>query len=205
MDGTIVDPINRLYSVYFDICKELGLTILNKSDYIAHRKIGFSLFPDEVYPDFEDKVSDMLEEPARMKHDTIYPGMKETINILSFDFDVYILTYRNNKTIVKDQLNSFGINNVKVIAERPKSFDKFTVRNQKSDMILGAVSNPAGFIIGDTEYEICSGKKLGLKTISVPWGNRSIEYLQKFGPDHIISHVDEILGIIYDKGRKERI
>lgn len=58
------------------------------------------------------------------------------------------------------------------------------------------VPEPSGWVIGDTPYEIIAGKKLGLKTIAVTWGDKNREVLQIYNPDFIVDEPKEILKIV---------
>lgn len=55
---------------------------------------------------------------------------------------------------------------------------------------------PLGYMIGDSEIDIASGRQAGFTTIAVSFGFRSRDELQKSAPDYLIDDWDELEAIV---------
>lgn len=192
-DGTIVSFHDRFYKIYRDALLENDHIPLSKEDWINMRKMGLHHSSEEhkiLNPYFEK----YFECSEYLKQDKIFPGMKEVIECLQKKYLVKIVSFRSNGKTLREQLSYLGINkNIEIIIQ---GYNPGVPSDEKARMIKKVIPNPSGYIIGDTEYEVIAGKKLGLKTISVTYGDRSRDTLQKYNPDFLIDSPREILKII---------
>lgn len=54
-------------------------------------------------------------------------------------------------------------------------------------------------MVGDTDVDIRAAKAAGAKVAAVTYGQYSADYLQKWNPDYIISAMDELLPLVFEK------
>ena len=193
MDGTIVNYHDRFYIVYSIACCRIGIKPLSRIDWLKCRKNGTPAYPAEVNQKIQDIFDELFESPEYLCFDKLIRGMKEVVIDLRNKYKTYIVSYRAYDKNLKDQLNEYGIYNINTIIQ---GFHHNLPTDEKANMICKAVINPSGWIIGDTQYEIISGQKLGLKTIACSWGDKSRDSLAKYNPDFIVDYPAEILDII---------
>lgn len=193
MDGTIVAYHDRFYRIYKESYLEIGEIPLPKTEWLEMRRNGGVHYPPGVHEKIEPYFAKTFESSEYLKYDTIIPGMLKVIHTLQEKYPIKIVSFRSNDVTLKEQLKYLGINNVETIIQ---GFRPGIIADEKANMIRKVIPNPKGWIIGDCHYEILAGKALGLKTISVNWGDQSADTLEKYNPDYIISHPSEILEII---------
>jgi len=192
MDGTIVSFHDRFYRTYSEALLNIGEIPLSKEEWIQLRKNGnrHSAKLDKKIIPFFDKY---FESSEYLKYDKIFPKMKKIIQNIQKKYPVKIVSFRANNETLLEQLSNLGIYNVETIIQ---GYCSGIPCDEKAKMIQKVIPDPKGWIIGDTHYEIAAGKKLGLKTIAVSWGDQSKEYLQTHNPDFLIDNPEEILKII---------
>ena len=195
MDGTIIDYHDRFYLVYSIACCRNGVKPLNREKWIHCRKNEISIHTPEIHAKLSPTFEELFESPEYLCFDRLIHGMDNIIKTLRKEYDVHIVSFRAKDRNLKDQLKGYGIRDINTIIQ---GFSPGLVVDEKANMIKRVIPNPSGFIIGDTPFEIESGKKLGLKTIACTWGDKSREILEKHNPDFIIDNPSEILKIIND-------
>lgn len=193
MDGTIVNYHDRFYKIYSESFIEIGEIPLSKKEWIIMRRDGIHHYPPGIHEKIDPYFAQHFESSQNLKHDTIVDGMLNVIHTLQKTYPLKIVSFRSNNINLIKQLNGLGIYNVETIIQ---GFAPGTIVEEKANMIKNVISNPKGWIVGDTQYEIISGQKLGLKTIAVTYGDRTKEFLEKYNPDFIIDKPEEILDII---------
>ncbi|MFC7371034.1 pyrophosphatase PpaX [Fictibacillus iocasae] len=69
---------------------------------------------------------------------------------------------------------------------------------QKALVLLQSPPEKA-IMVGDSKYDILSGKNAGTKTAGVSWTIRGQEYLQQFEPDVMLDHMTDLLGYLGER------
>ncbi|MED2971644.1 MULTISPECIES: pyrophosphatase PpaX [unclassified Fictibacillus] len=69
---------------------------------------------------------------------------------------------------------------------------------EKALALLNAKPEEA-IMIGDSKYDILSGKNAGTKTAGVAWTIRGREYLEEFSPDYMLDEMTDLLAILGEK------
>jgi phosphoglycolate phosphatase-like HAD superfamily hydrolase len=119
----------------------------------------------------------------------IFTGIKSLIRGLSKDFDIYILSTNNEKTVRK----IFKKNNFKTemtilkgssVFGKDKALNKL-LKSKKYD-------RDKSWMVGDEMRDITAGNKAGLKTIGVTWGLQSEVGLKLASPDYIAKSPQDI-------------
>lgn len=193
MDGTIVSYHNRFYIIYSIACCKVGIKPLGRIEWLKCRRDGTPTYTTEEHKLLDPIFAELFESKEYLCFDRLITGMDIVVNTLQEKYDIYIVSFRNNKHNLLNQLEGYGIINVNAINQ---GFSSETVVDEKANMIQKVIQNPSGWIIGDTPFEVTAGKRLGLKTIAVTWGDKSKEYLKKYNPDFIVDSSEEILEII---------
>jgi phosphoglycolate phosphatase len=193
MDGTIVQYHDRFYIVYSIACCRVGMKPLGREKWLECRRLGIPTYTSEEHKRLDPIFEELFESPEYLCFDRLMHGMDNVVKILQYKYDVHIVSFRAKDQNLKDQLGGYGITNINTII---KGFSPNTVVDEKANMIQRVISNPKGWIIGDTPYEVTAGQRLGLKTIAVTWGDKNRESLEKYNPDYIVDSPSEILDII---------
>jgi phosphoglycolate phosphatase len=192
-DGTIVDYHNRFYKIYRDAYIEIGEVPLSKKEWLKMRRNGGVHYPPGIHEKIEPHFARTFESSEYLKYDTLIPGMLDVVHTLQEKYPVKIVSFRGNNETLLEQLDYLGIHNVETIIQ---GFRPGIAIDEKANMIRKVISDPKGFIIGDTSYEILAGKVLGLTTIACTWGDQSSSTLRKHKPDFVVDKPEEILEII---------
>jgi len=192
-DGTIVNYHDRFYKVYSEAYINIDEIPLSKEEWIINRRNGIHHYPPGIHERIDPYFEQHFESSENLKYDNLFPGMDKVIHSLQKKYSVKIVSFRSNNANLLEQLNNIGIYNVETIIQ---GFAPGTIVEEKANMIRRVISNPSGWIIGDTEYEMIAGEKLGLKTIAVTYGDRTSDFLKRYKPDFLIDSPSEILKII---------
>lgn len=105
---------------------------------------------------------------------------------------LFVITSDLSQTI-NNQLKAFNLENI---------FDEIVVESHDKTKDLENLIKKYSLdlqetvFIGDSNHEIESGQKLGIKTIAVTWGFCLEEKLKSYNPDFIVHNLDELEKII---------
>jgi phosphoglycolate phosphatase len=197
LDGTLIDSKQRLYSLFKELTPKSNLTFDEywqlKSSKIDHRAILTEKFgyTEELFVDFEKKWLNLIETKKYLEMDSVFIGVQDSLNELKQNFTLNLITARQSVEMVHWQLKNTGLYNF---------FDNIFVTEHKASkesLILQycSISN-IDYYVGDTGYDILTGKKCGLKTIAVSYGFLSREKLLEYNPDFITDNFPTVRDII---------
>lgn len=202
LDGTLLDTSLRHYKLYRDILDKKELSDseskLPPEKFWKMKRAGIKTrdilplsFSEEVIASFEEEWLQKIEKKSYMQYDELFPGIKNTLYCLNKEFDLILVTLRNNRENLQWELSKLGLN----------SYFKFILsgKGPKTKLVADYLTgnhNEKCMIVGDTEEDIKTGLELEMLTISVTCGIRSREFLEQFNPDFFISDLKEILDII---------
>ena len=125
---------------------------------------------------------------------TVYPGVKEVLEQLGAYFKAVISNKRESLSVkILEQLELSEYIDIIVGSEtvkerKPSPLPVYYVLSK-----LG-ISPDAAIIVGDSNYDIESGKAAGIKTVAVTYGYRPLEFLQ--GADFIINGMPELTDVL---------
>lgn len=140
-----------------------------------------------------------VEYKKRATNVKIFTGMESIAEKLSKDFDIYILSTNNEKTVRKIlKKNNFKppvtVLKGSSVFGKDKALKRL-LRKNKYDRHLS-------WMVGDEMRDIAAGNKARLNTIGVTWGLQSEVGLNLAKPDYIVHKPSEILKIIHKKDEK---
>lgn len=200
LDGTLLDTSTRHYKLYNDILDKKGASksILSAEKFWSMKQAGVKtrdilpeFFSEESISSFEKEWLQKIEKKDYLQQDKLFPGIKDILFYLNKEFDLVLVTLRNNTENLDWELSKLGL----------KSYFKFLIsgKGPKTKLIenyLMERSMDRCIIVGDTEEDIKTGLQLEITTISVTWGIRSRAFLENFNPDFCIDSLHEIIDII---------
>lgn len=140
-----------------------------------------------------------IEYKKRASKVKIFSGMQDVVDKLSREFDIYILSTNNERTIRKILKN----NGFKPKVTTLKGSSVFGKDKALKKLLKHKKYNATeSWMIGDEMRDVEAGNKAGLHTIGVTWGLQSEIGLKRAKPDHLATKPKEILKIITQNGPK---
>jgi len=204
LDDTLIDTSERHYRVYNDILELLRLpNKLSKEQFWNMKRDGkktLTLLPDNSAQsygrEFSNKWLEKVEEKEYLNYDRLCPKSLYVLSALECKFDLLLVTMRRNERNLFWELDNLGLAKYfkQIINGSPLAFD------DKVSLIQGCTKSRAekesGIIVGDSEMDVNTGKKLGMLTIGVTSGIRSRNFLKKLRPSFLVDNLPEILNIL---------
>jgi len=203
LDGTLLDVSARNYKVYSELVCEFGGTPLQKPAYwdLKRKKTKWPvLLPEsglsaDIEKDFLSRFIPLIERPDYLKLDVLFPGSLTALEVVSPHFDCYLVSLRRNEDNLLQELEWLGIRRYfkKVLSGHSESdgYDK------KIELIQHELDSQSGFIVGDTEADIITGKELDLVTIAILSGIRDEQFLEALHPDYMLRDISELPGVLF--------
>jgi len=195
LDGTIIDASDRLYLLFCDLIPECDFS---KEEYwnlkrkkINHKMILEQYFPKYNFDKFELQWMSLIETDKYLSLDKIYDGIYEILNKIQKTNELYLITARQSKEKLKEELNKFQLKNY---------FKEILVtenRKTKADLLNEKALNEEDVLVTDTGKDIQTAQEVGIKTIAVTWGFMSKPSLQVYNPIIIYDKINE-LEALYD-------
>ncbi|WP_176720291.1 HAD family hydrolase [Methanobacterium sp. A39] len=201
LDGTLLDTSKRHYKLYKDIFDERMPHEESKFSPqkfwnmkragIKTRDILPASLSNEIIDSFEEEWLQKIEKKSYLQYDEPFPKTEKVLSCLNNEFDLVLVTLRNNTENLHWELSKLDLQNyfkAIICGEGPK--------NKLVEDYLRGSPDEKCIIIGDTEEDIKTGLELEITTISVTWGIRSRAFLEDFDPDFCIDSLHEIVDII---------
>jgi phosphoglycolate phosphatase len=196
LDGTLLDSRKRLYTLFQDLVPESKLSIDEywelKRNKINHKAILMERFnrTEDDFVLFEKEFLAKIESFDYLQFDTPVYGAYETLNSLARKNNLYIVTSRQSKKNVFDQLKKLDLY---------KYFNDILVTEHKCEKVelIGKLEYQRNdFIVGDTGYDILTGLKLGVHIVAVSYGFLNRQKLEEYKPEFIVDSLPEVVAIL---------
>jgi phosphoglycolate phosphatase len=197
LDGTLIDSSRRLYDLFQKLVPQSCLTYEDywkfKHNKVNHlsiltEKFGYTI---EEFQVFEKDWMGLIETEDFLNKDIVFDGVKDTLIKLKEDKKLYLITSRQSIEAAYKQLKYLGLyaffDDV-CVTQKQRSKEYLIMNNFKV--------SKNDYMIGDTGYDILTGKKVGIKTIAASYGFLSREILEGYKPDFIIDDFREILTLM---------
>ena len=170
LDGTLLDDKHRHYECYKAIVKKYGGNCIPLDEYwndkrnkvkrtVLLEKTGFQ----GTYDDYLSEWLALIETPEFLKYETLRP---DTLSFLEWLRDnsehIVLTTQRRNRKNLLGQLEKLGISGY---------FEEVASGDHKTDILDGKY-NKESLVIGDTEADEETAKRLGCTFIAVTDGLR---------------------------------
>ena len=207
LDGTILDTLSDLADAMNITLEKFGFP---KRELSHHRKAignGIRKYAERCIP--EEALSDALldEFVAVAAQDyknnstvktTPFPGIKDLMDFLSENgISISILSNKRNEIVTALSEHYFSEYSFDCVYGElpgiPKKPDPAAALKIAAD--CGFDPHEVLFI-GDSIYDVITGKNAGMKTLAVTWGNQDRETLESENPDFIADTAEEIINYI---------
>jgi phosphoglycolate phosphatase len=191
LDGTLIDSKHRVFAVFRHLVPESKLTFEEYWELKGNKKDHKIILTDKLfyteteYEDFYKKWMAEIELPEWLALDKPFSGVTAYLQNQCKTNELFLLTSRQFTKRVLEQIDSFGWN---------RFFSAVLVTNQKVhkiELIKGLSPGCTDWIVGDTGYDIQTGKVLGIRTAAVLSGFMSRHSLLQYSPDLILNSILE--------------
>ncbi len=177
LDGTLLEDQQRHYECYKAIVKKYGGNCIPPDEYwndkrnkvkrtVLLEKTGFQ----GTYDDYLSEWLALIETPDFLKYETLKP---DTLSFLEWLRDnsehIVLTTQRRNRKNLLGQLEKLGISGY---------FEEVVSGDNKTDILDGKY-NKDSLVIGDTEADEETAKRLGCTFIAVTDGIREEKYFSE--------------------------
>jgi phosphoglycolate phosphatase len=200
LDGTLLDPAPRHYRVYSEVARALGGEPLPQPEYWDLKRskakwnviLPLSKLDASQEPEFLKLFIEKIEDPAYLDMDPLLPGAEIALRYLEEKgATVYLVSLRRQQERLRTQLERIGV--AKYFTEILSGHSESDGVDVKSAIIAEQLQGSTdGVIIGDTEADIATGKKLGLRTIAVSSGLRNESLIRELHPDHVLPGIGDL-------------
>lgn len=196
-DGPINNVASRYYVIHKILLKKLNIKHdknFKKFWKIKRSKKNLVFFTKKLsykkkYYQFWNKI---IEKKKFLNLDTLHVYSIKTLKILrNKKYELYLITLRNNKKNLLNQITKYKIKYLfkKIIFPKKKKkigFSKYyAIKTSKIPL-----SN--SIIIGDTEEDIIAGKLLKIPSVAVLNGIRNKKLIRSFKPTYIINNINQL-------------
>jgi phosphoglycolate phosphatase len=202
LDGTILNSRERYYQVYADLLKEMGFEPLDRENYWQYKRtmeseksiLEFSK-AEGAFEDYSLERTHRMETIKYMELDSIWPELKPVLAYISKKHLCSLLTLRMDPEALNWELARLGIDNVFFLILQPDTgFGTPIIPASKIRIMRENFGSNKmdGWIVGDTDIDILTGKALGLSSAAVSYGMQDTEVLVKLSPDLLFSSPREL-------------
>lgn len=202
LDGTLLDVAARHYQVYTEVVSLHNGKPLDQHTYwnAKRAKVAWrELLPQSgIDADNEKAFLDdfriRIEEIEYLKNDRLFPDVQQTLELVSQNHQIFLVSLRRKPEHLRQQLKWLGIaKNFEEILSGHSEAEGYDV---KIELIRKHMSSSSAVIIGDTEADVITGKELRLKTVAVSSGIRDEKFLAALKPDALIESFSQLPAIL---------
>ena len=206
LDGTLLNTIGDLavscnavlalrglpQHSYEDYCRFVGNGIKRLVERALPEALRTPYTVDAVRRDFVAYYLAHIDE-----HTLPYEGIPEVVGTLAKDGYKLAIVSNKGMAAVKELAEHFFKNTIKVaIGESSDVRRKPAPDAALLGMRLLGVSKEESLYVGDSEVDIATAKNAGIDCLSVSWGFRTREHLEKNGAVDIIDKPSEIVDFL---------
>lgn len=192
LDGTLLDSKQRLYQLFQHLVPNSNLSFDSywafKQNKINHQQIltEHLNYSSTQFADFEASWMSKIELPIWLALDLPFSGVVSFLSALHTNFQLFVVTARQSQESANHQLEIHQLGHffIDILVTKQKK--------EKWELIEPLKPTVNDWIVGDTGYDILTGKKLGLKTAAVLSGFMSKSALSKYNPDIIVEKVIDL-------------
>jgi phosphoglycolate phosphatase-like HAD superfamily hydrolase len=202
LDGPILDVSPRYVALHEALLEEFGARGMEASLYWRRKRavcleeaILTELGVGERAAEYVRRRLELIETRPFLACDRPWPWVVAVLDSLVKRHSLVLVTARAQRGALMDQLTRLELR--RFFQEVLSSPAGSNVGQQKaaliSDYIRGLQPPPGEhWMIGDTEADVDSGKRLGLQTVAVLSGIRDEEHLRAAGPDFLLNDIREL-------------
>lgn len=200
LDGTLLDIDKRWYRLHVDLAKYYGFDPIPEKKYVQAKKNNISeiviiketnIDPNKMNSYLKKRI-ESLELRKYLLFNTVKPGVIPFLRNLSKKYRLVLVTKR---TTLKNCLTELKKN--KLISYFSKIL--ITQKEEKYTIIILHFNKSElknSLLIGDTEDDYITAKKLHITSILVADGSRSKKILGNYRADYIVDTISKIYSIL---------
>ena len=199
-DGTLVDNKFRLYQFFLDGLPQKYKNSLSIEEFWMLKRLGIHEidWKNDKYKnniskeDWNRKKVELIESEKYLSYERLFVYTKETLEILKENYNLVLITRRENRIGFEKEFDGFGLNtfftNVFILSHDEKSKDEIIKRKYNV--------NKYDIFVGDTEDDFLAGIKLGIRPFLVLSGIRSHWIIEKYGVKSKVFVINDIRELI---------
>lgn len=203
LDGPILNNLPRLHRLYFDILNRLGVKPLAESDYWKLKKNHIeeeailkkngNLDPNLIQVYKKERMEN-IETREYLNLNEVVAGCYDSLDFLSKQGNLILVTTRRSKDNLIWELDQKKLDGYfkKVFCDFDDNLPAWEVKINLIRRFTPAFKK-RDVIIGDTEAEILCGRELGIYSIGLTDGIRSLEQLLLLKPSLICKDINEVI------------
>lgn len=207
LDGTLLDTIKDLGSSMNYILEKYGFPAKDEKHYVQAignglRNLAKRSFPENAVTDelLDKIVPEFIEHYGHhcMEKTVIYEGINELIEYLSQN-DILLAILSNKRDDLVKELMPHYFPDFKFQYLMGESSDFPRKPDPTSALYISRALNvePCDILfVGDSIYDVKTGKNAGMKTVAVTWGYQPKELLMAEKPDFIVDSPSQIIEMI---------
>jgi len=203
LDGTLSDVARRHHRVYADVIGQLCGKPLPIKTYWGHKRdkmawpmlLELSGVNGELAEEFLRAFVARVEQPDYLKMDKLFPGSLHVVAALGLHYKCYLVSLRRSNEALVAQLDELGLaTHFELVLS---GYPRFNDGDSKFELISRQLRlGESGAVIGDTEADVESGKRLGLITIAMSTGIRSASFLANLEPTRVLSDIRDVPALL---------
>lgn len=195
LDGPILDVSDRYYRVYSDTLKSIGKQPVGQESYwnkkrdrISETEIlaASSVRDGGLIQAYLSLRAERIESPEYLRFDRVWPGTSDALAVLSSGSRLALVTMRNSVDLLNRQLDRMGlIDSFDCVLAGPVELEGNSRAERKAQLVRAQYdkNDLTGWFVGDTETDIRAGRLLGIRTLAITFGIRTVEHLEAVAPD----------------------
>lgn len=182
LDGTLLDSKERHRVVMDDVLKEFSITI-NTEDLVKDKSSGLNNISwligkgcdPNIATQIQNKWIELIEQDNYLELDVLYDGVLTYLKKLSLTNELFLITARNNKRGVLNQINKLGLG---------QFFDDIMIVESDANTFIYKADylkiKGISLMIGDTEVDYKASCKANCHFMAAMEGFRSSEFWKKY-------------------------
>lgn len=200
LDGTILNSLPLIHLTFQEVFREMGLPWGNgevlKTVGLPLREVAAAYAPGRAEEFLERYASFQKERQEKMLK--AYPGTREALQTLRDRGYRLALATSKRRLATEAGLSISGLSRY---LEVVVTVDDVAKPKPEPDILyktleLLGLDNSQAVYVGDSWYDIMTGKNAAVTTIGVTWGMASREELYRYTPSYIVDTWEELLALL---------
>tara|TARA_Y100000389_G_scaffold204458_1_gene257125 strand:- start:2646 stop:3278 length:633 start_codon:yes stop_codon:yes gene_type:complete len=199
LDGTLLDIESRYINLFEYLCKLFQIDKIKSSNFWKQKRAGQTNihiltqlgYEKNLSVNFNNKWASLIEENFWLGFDNLQIDTVDFLDcLIEKKFKIFLLTGRNNRQSLLQQLKKLGINHYfegifNVDTSEMVAQKKFLLEEHKPD-----------FFIGDSEFDYFACMNSGIKFFCVSNGFRDEIFLEENEIPNITENLTEVIKIL---------
>ncbi len=198
LDGPILDVSDRYYRVYSDTLRSIGKQPVGEEAYWNKKRERISepeilaasgVRDGELIQAYLKQRAERIESPEYLRFDRVWPGTADALKVLRSGAELTLVTMRQSVDQLNRQLDRTGLSDsFDCVLAGPAELRGASRAERKAQLVRAHYGQDdlSGWFVGDTETDIRAGRLLGIRTLAITFGIRTVEHLEAVAPDLVL-------------------